>query len=407
MPITEADTCRKYVLPKLYEAGWTDDQISEQKTFTDGRIIVMENKCRRQKQKRADYLLRYRRDFMIAVVEAKSAYESAGKGVQQAKDYAQTLGLKFAYATNGKKIIEYNFLTGKELEIEKFPSPDDLMACLRIAEGIKDDLIVERLVTLGYKIPGKQPRYYQEIAINRVIKAVLSGQKRILLTMATGTGKTFVAFQIVWKLWNTRWNSTGEYRKPRILYLADRSVLVDDPKDKIFAPLGDARYKIQGEAVQSREVYFATYQSIAEDERKPGLFREYPRNFFDLIIVDECHRGSAKDENNWRVILEYFKPVYQLGMTATPLRRDNRATYRYFGNPVYTYSLREGIQDGFLAPFRVRRIVSTVDAEGWRPTKEQIDKYGRTIPGQALWYTRVREANFSKARTEAVAKASD
>lgn len=220
------------------------------------------------------------------------------------------MGLKFAYATNGTKIIEYNFLTGKEIEIEKFPKHDDLMSRLRIAEGIKDDLFAERIVSPGYKIIGKQPRYYQEIAINRVIKAVLSGQKRILLTMATGTGKTFVAFQIVWKLWNSRWNSPGEYRKPKILYLADKSVLVDDPKDKMFAPLGDAIHKIQGEAVKSREVYFATYQAIAEDERKLGLFRDYPRDFFDLIIVDECHRGSAKDENNWWVILDYFKLAY-------------------------------------------------------------------------------------------------
>jgi type I restriction enzyme, R subunit len=266
----------------------------------------MENQCRRQKQKRADYLLRYRRDFMIGVIEAKSAFRSAADGVQQAKDYALTLGLKFAYSTNGKKIIEYSFLTGKEVEIEKFPPPDELMSRLRFSEGIKDDLFAERLVTPGLKIMGKQPRYYQEIAINRVIKAVLSGQKRILLTMATGTGKTFVAFQIVWKLWNSRWNKTGEYRKPKILYLADRSVLVDDPKDKMFAPLGDARHKIQGEAVKSREVYFATYQAIAEDERRPGLFRDYPRDFFDLIIVDECHRGSAKDENNWRVVSSHY-----------------------------------------------------------------------------------------------------
>ena len=361
-------------MPKLYEAGWTDDQISEQKTFTDGRIVVLENKCKRRQQKRADYILRYRRDYMIAIIEAKSAYKNAADGVQQSKDYAQTLGLKFSFATNGKKIIEYNFLTGKETEIERFPSPDELWNRLRIAEGIRDDLVAERLIAPGYRIVGKPPRYYQEIAVNRAIKAILSGKKRILLTMATGTGKTFVAFQIVWKLWNARWNSTGEYRKPKILYLADRNVLVDDPKDKIFAPLGDARHKIQGEAVKSREVYFATYQAIARDERRPGLYRDYPVGFFDLIIVDECHRGSARDENNWREILEYFRPAYQLGMTATPLRRDNRITYRYFGNPVYTYTLREGIQDGFLAPFRVRRIVPSVDAEGWRPTKEQLDR---------------------------------
>ena len=390
-------------MPKLYEAGWTDDQISEQKTFTDGRIVVLENKCKRRQQKRADYILRYRRDYMIAIIEAKSAYKNAADGVQQSKDYAQTLGLKFSFATNGKKIIEYNFLSGKEIEIERFPSPDELWDRLRTAEGIRDDLVAERLIAPGYRIVGKPPRYYQEIAVNRVVKAILSGKKRILLTMATGTGKTFVAFQIVWKLWNARWNSTGEYRKPKILYLADRNILVDDPKDKIFAPLGDARHKIQGDAVKSREVYFATYQAIARDERRPGLYRDYPVDFFDLIIVDECHRGSARDENNWREILEYFKPAYQLGMTATPLRRDNRITYRYFGNPVYTYTLREGIQDGFLAPFRVRRIVPSVDAEGWRPTKEQLDRYGRTIPDKLYGTPEFEKIVSLKARTEAVA----
>jgi type I restriction enzyme, R subunit len=404
MPISEADTCRKYVLPKLYDAGWADDQISEQKTFTDGRIVVLENKCRRKQQKRADYLLRYRRDFMIAVIEAKSAYRNAADGVQQAKDYARTLGLKFAFATNGKEIIEYNFLTGLETRVDTFPSPDELWSKLRISEGISDDLVAERLLIPFYKMTGKQPRYYQEIAINRVIKAILSKKKRILLTMATGTGKTFVAFQIVWKLWNARWNSANEYRKPKILYLADRNILVDDPKDKMFAPLGDARHKIQGEAVKSREVYFATYQSIACDERRPGLFKDYPNDFFDLIIVDECHRGSAKDENNWREILEYFKPAYQFGMTATPLRRDNRITYRYFGNPVYTYTLQDGIQDGFLAPYRVRRVVSSVDAEGWRPTREQIDRYGRTIPDKLYGTPEFEKAISLKARTEAVAR---
>ncbi len=402
-PITEADTCRRYVLPKLYGAGWTDDQISEQKTFTDGRIFVFENGCKRKGQKRADYILRYRPNYVVAVVEAMSAYKNAADGMQQAKEYAQTLGAKFAYATNGKSILEYSFLTGKETEISTFPPPDELWHHIRQAEGIKDDVVADRILTPGYRVPGKDPRYYQEIAINRVIKAILTGKKRILLTMATGTGKTYVAFQIVWKLWNTRWNRTGEYRKPKVLYLADRNVLVDDPKDKIFAPLGDARWKIQGEAVKGREVYFATYQSIAEDPNRPGLFRQYPRDFFDLIIVDECHRGSAKDENNWRLILDYYQPAVQFGMTATPLRRDNRATYRYFGNPVYTYTLAEGIQDGFLAPYRVRRIITSVDAEGWRPTKDQLDRYGREIPDKLYGTPDFERIIAFKARNEAVA----
>lgn len=189
-----------------------------------------------------------------------------------------------------------------------------------------------------------------------------------------------------------------------MLYLADRNVLVDDPKDKTFASMGDARWKIQGEAVKSREVYFSTYQSIAKDERRPGLYRQYPKDFFDLIIVDECHRGSAKDESNWREILEYFEPAYQIGMTATPLREDNRDTYRYFGNPVYTYSLKHGIEDGFLAPYRVHRVVSSVDATGWRPTKGEKDKYGRDIP-DGVYSTGDFERVISfKSRTEAIAR---
>src|SRR5207248_10986908 len=218
------------------------------------------------------------------------------------------------------------------------------------------------------------------IAIHRVVEAILKGRRRVLLTMATGTGKTLVAFQICWKLSRSGWNAAGGYRNPRILFLADRNVLVDDPKDKTFAPFGDARHKIEGDAPKSREMYFATYQAIAKDERRPGLYREYAPDFFDLIIVDECHRGSARDESNWRDILEYFEPAFQIGMTATPLRQDNRDTYKYFGNPLYTYSLRQGIDDGFLAPYRVHRIVSTVDAAGWRPTPGEVDRYGREIP---------------------------
>jgi len=341
---------------------------------------------------------------MIAVIEAKAAYRNASDGLQQAKEYAQTLGLRFAYATNGKSIIEHSFLTGKETEITTFPSPEELWTSLRDAEGIKDELVAERILAPGYRVPGKPPRYYQEIAINHVIKAIMGNQKRILLTMATGTGKTFVAFQIVWKLWNARWNKTGEYRRPRILYLADRNILVDDPKDKIFAPLGDARWKIQGEAVKSREVYFATYQAIAKDERRPGLYRDYPADFFDLIIVDECHRGSAMDENNWREILEYFKPAFQLGMTATPLRKENKITYRYFGNPIYTYSLRQGIEDGFLAPYRVHRVVTSVDAEGWRPTKGEQDRYSREIPDKLYGTPDFERMIAMKVRNEVVAK---
>ena len=378
--LTEADTCRRYVLPKLYAAGWNDEQISEQKSFTDGRIVVAGSKVKRRPQKRLDYLLRYRRDFPIAVVEAKTIYAKPADGLQQAKEYAQILGLKFAYATNGHGIVEHDFLTGQDSDLEAFPSADDLWSRLSTSEGIVDEKTAERVLAPYYHLSGKSPRYYQEIAINRAVQAVLQGKRRVLLTLATGTGKTVIAFQICYKLWSSRWNRTGEHRRPRILFLADRNVLVDDPKDKTFAPFGDARWKIQGEAIKSREMYFATYQAIARDEHRPGLYREFPRDFFDLIIVDECHRGSARDESNWREILDYFEPAFQIGMTATPLRLDNKDTYAYFGNPLYTYSLKQGIEDGFLAPYRVHRVVSTVDAAGWRPSKGEIDRYGREIP---------------------------
>lgn len=401
--ITEADTCRKYVLPKLYSADWDDDQIREQTTFTDGRIVILGDKCIIKKQKRADYLLYFKRDFPIAVIEAKAAYKNPGDGLQQAKEYAQILGLKFAYSTNGKEFVEHDFLTGRDNDIENLPSPNELWGRLGQSEAIAPD-ISERLLHPCITLPGKVPRYYQEIAINRTIQAILQGKRKILLTLATGTGKTFIAFQIIWKLWNTRWNRTGEYRRPRILYLADRNVLIDDPKDKTFAPLGDARWKIQGEAIKSKEVYFSTYQSIAQDEHRPGLYKEYPKDFFDLIVVDECHRGSAKDESNWREILEYFEPAFQIGMTATPLRKENVNTYRYFGNPVYTYSLRQGIDDGFLAPYRVHRVVPSVDATGWRPTKGELDRYKREIPDGLYGTSDFERVVSLKARTETIAK---
>lgn len=405
--INEADTCRKYVLPKLIEAGWDNDprSFTEQKTFTDGRIVLIGEKVRRRPQKRADYLLRYTRDFVIAVVEAKAGYKSPSDGLQQAKDYAEVLGLKFAYATNGHGIVEFDFLAGKERELEIFPTPDELWQRLRTGEKLKDDTAAESLLTPYNHLSGKSPRYYQDIAINRTVQSILQGKRRILLTMATGTGKTVVAFQICWKLWQARWNRPGEYRRPKILYLADRNILIDDPKDKIFTPFGDARWKIEnGEVNKGREMYFAIYQAIAKDEHRPGLYKEYARDFFDLIIVDECHRGSARDESNWREILDYFEPAHKLGMTATPLREDNRDTYAYFGNPIYTYSLRQGIDDGFLAPYRVHRVVSAWDAAGWRPNQGDLDRYGRAIPDDEYHTKDFERVVALRARTQAIAR---
>ena len=405
--LTEADTCRKFVVPRLQAAGWDTPPhaVNEQRTFTDGRIVFVGQKARRGRQKRADYLLRYRPDFPIAVVEAKAKYKQASEGLQQAKEYAEILGLKFAYATNGAEIIEVDYTTGIERAVAGFPAPDDLWRRLRAAEGIANDETAEKLLAPTRPDRSKPLRYYQEITVNRAVQAVLQGRARILLTLCTGAGKTAVAFQICWKLWSARWNGKGVNRRPRILFLADRNVLVDDPMAKDFSPFGDARQKISGgPAVKSREMYFAIYQAIARDENRPGLYREYSRDFFDLIVVDECHRGSARDDSNWREILEWFEPACQIGMTATPRRQDNADTYDYFGDPIYQYSLAQGIADGFLAPYRVHRVITDYDAAGWRPDKGELDRYGREVP-DTEYHTRDFERVVAlKARTHAITR---
>lgn len=403
----EADTCRKFVIPKLQAAGWEQEphSIAEQRTITDGRVIPVGKGFVRKPPKRVDFLLRHNRDFPIAVVEAKASYKTAADAVQQARSYAEMLGLKFAFATNGPDIIEIDYFSGRETRVPAFPAPDELWRRYQAGSGITEDSKASQLLAACNHAGGKTPRYYQQIAINRTVEAILAGRNRLLLTMATGTGKTVVAFQICWKLWSSRWNRTGEHRKPRILFLADRNILIDDPKDKTFAPFGDARHKIEsGAIVHSREMYFAIYQALAEDERRAGLFRDYPSDFFDLIIVDECHRGSARSDSSWRVILEHFKPAYQIGMTATPLREENRDTYRYFGNPIYEYSLRQGIEDGFLAPYRVHRVITAWDAAGWRPSRDELDRFGRPIPDDEYQTKDFERVIALRARTLAIAR---
>ena len=402
----EADTCRQYVVPQLQAAGWdtAPHSIKEQQTFTDGRVILAGRTARRGPQKRSDYLLRYTQDVPLAVVEAKADYKLPSDGLQQAKDYAEILGLSFAYATNGLGIVEFDYLTGTERTVEAYPAPAELWARLQQAQGLTETAAAP-LLSPSHQSAGFRERYYQQIAINRAVQAIGQGKKRLLLTLATGTGKTAVAFQICWKLWNTRWNRTGEHRRPKILFLADRNILIDDPKDKTFLPFGDARHKIENGVVSlGRDIYFAIYQALAEDENRPGLYRQFPADFFDLIIVDECHRGAARDESSWRTILNYFMPATQLGLTATPKRDDNIDTYDYFGNPLYTYSLRQGIEDGFLAPYRVHRIISEWDAAGWRPSQADIDRYGRAIPDEEYQTKDFERVIALRARTEAIAR---
>ena len=406
MPLNEADTCRKFVVPRLQAADWDTPPhaINEQRTFTDGRVFFAGGTAKRGPQKRADYLLRYRPDFPIAVVEAKARYKHAAEGLQQARQYAEVLGLKFAYATNGAGIIEVDYTTGVEQSIAEFPTPDELWRRLRAAEAL-DDAVAEKLLTPAYPDHTQPLRYYQEIAVHRAVQAVLQGRRRLLLTLCTGAGKTAIAFQICWKLWSARWNAKQSGRTPKILFLSDRNFLVDDPMAKDFSPFGDARHKITaGRVVTSRDMYFAIYQAIAHDDNRPGLYRDYPRDFFDLVIVDECHRGSARDDSNWRDILDWFAPATQIGMTATPRRADNVDTYEYFGDPLYEYSLAQGIDDGFLAPYRVHRVVTDTDASGWRPDKGELDRYGREIPDKEYTTPDFERLVALRARTQAIAR---
>lgn len=403
----EADTCRRFVVPALTLAGWDSapHEIGEQRTVTDGRILPVGKGFMRKPAKRVDYLLFFNRDLPLAVVEAKASAKHVASGMQQAREYAEFLGLRFAYATNGREIMEYDAFRGSEDLVERFPTPDELWARYRAGTGFVEDEDARKLLVPGNHAIGKDARYYQRIAIQRVVEGVLRGDRRLLLTMATGTGKTFVAFQICWRLWSARWNLRGEHRKPRILFLADRNVLVDDPKDKMFAPFGDARFKIEGgDVVHSREMYFAIYQALAEDERRTGLYREFKPDFFDLILVDECHRGSSRTDSSWREILDYFEPAVQVGLTATPLREDNRDSYLYFGNPIYEYNLRQGIEDGFLAPYRVHRVISDWDAAGWRPDKDMLDRYGRQVPDDEYQTKDFEHVVALRARTEAIAR---
>ncbi|MBI3165933.1 MAG: DEAD/DEAH box helicase family protein [Chloroflexi bacterium] len=394
----EADTCRTYIVPKLHASGWEDDFITEQMVLTHGRIVPIGDRHIRREGLRPDYVLSIRQNHPVAVVEAKADYKTAAAGLQQAIQYAEMMGLKFAYSSNGKGIVEHDFITGLERDLDVFPSPDELWGRLKGTLNFQSEKEEkDALSAYWQEVGGKSPRYYQQVAINKAVNVVLAGQNRILLTMATGTGKTFVAFQIAWRLWKSK-------RKSRILYLADRNVLIDQAKDRTFSPMGQALHKIQGKAVKSREVYFALYQSLANPVTGENLYGKYPRDFFDLIIVDECHRGSANEEGSWRKILDYFNDATQIGMTATPKRNDNVDTYNYFGEPIYTYSLKQGIDDGFLAPYRVYRVIPDVDASGLQVDAGVLDRFGREIPPD-LYGTKDFERIVSLlSRTEVVAR---
>lgn len=375
--MSEEDVKLQYITPAL-TSKWDRGKITMETQVTDGKINLKGNFVFREKPKRADYMLYLNTNNPIAIVEAKDNKHSISHGLQQAMAYAKMLDLPFAYSSNGDGFVEHDFLTGKErqLKMDEFPTEEELVARFKEESGMTptQEVVIEQPYYSSQKT--YPPRYYQRIAINRTVDAIARGQNRLLLVMATGTGKTYTAFQIVYRMLQS-----GLKRK--ILYLADRNILVDQSIQQDFAPLEKVIHKINvskddKSTITSHEVYFSLYQQLVSDDDKEHFSELFTPDFFDLIIVDECHRGSAKEESRWRRILEYFSSATQIGMTATPKETKYISNLSYFGEPVYMYSLKEGIEDGFLAPFKVINIMTDI-GEGWRPRKGQRDIYGNEI----------------------------
>ena len=372
--VTEADTRANYIDPKLNQTGWNElpARVLREVYFTDGR---KQSGGVRGKRKFADYLLVYN-NKKIGIVEAKKETDLVTKGLEQVKAYAETLGVEFVYSSNGKEIYEFNMQTGRGEVVASFPTPEELYK--RVFDD-KNDLRDSLLSEPFDRSAGYGPRYYQENAINAALESIAKGKQRILLTLATGTGKTFIAFQTVWKLYHAKWNRHGDERRPRVLYLADRNILIGSQTMRDFNPLEEHCIRVDGAEIRKRggviptnaNVFFAIYQGIIGDSRNP-YYKDYPKDFFDLVIIDECHRGSAKDESQWREVLNHFSGAVHMGLTATPKRNDNIDTYAYFGEPEYIYSLKEGINDGFLTPFKVKRISTTLDEYRYTPDDEVL-----------------------------------
>ncbi|TLU53048.1 MAG: DEAD/DEAH box helicase [Chlorobium sp.] len=402
--LTERDICTKYITPALERAGWDiATQIREEFPLTKGRIIVRGKLHTRAQHKRVDYVLFYKPNIPIAVIEAKENSHSLGDGMQQALGYAGMLQVPFVFSSNGDGFLFHNKIASdgiieRELSLEEFPSAETLWESWSQHRGITGKQ--ENLITQDYYSDGsnKSPRYYQFLAINKTIEAIALGQNRILLVMATGTGKTFTAFQIIWRLWKSK-------TKKRILFLADRNILVDQTITNDFKPFGSAMTKIKKRQVnKSFEIYLSLYQAVTGTEEEQNIYRQFTPDFFDLIVVDECHRGSAAEDSAWRQILEYFSSATQIGMTATPRETKEISNSDYFGNPIYTYSLRKGIDDGFLAPYKVVRIDLDKDLEGWRPDKGMEDKHGNEIEDRIFNQKDFDKSLVLEQRTILVAK---
>ncbi|MEM5345791.1 EcoAI/FtnUII family type I restriction enzme subunit R [Paraburkholderia azotifigens] len=408
--LSERDICTKFITPAIRAAGWQHDQFREEVKLTDGRVMVRGKLAARVKSpdakggpKRADFVLYARPNVPIAVVEAKQAKFSLGHGMQQALAYAEMLDAPFAISSNGDGFLIHDRTgltqpTERELSLAEFPSLYDLWPLYQqwkgLAEAAAVKLIEQPFYTDG---SGKEPRYYQRVAINRAIEAIAKGQQRVLLVMATGTGKTYTAFQIIWRLWKAK-------AKKRILFLADRNILVDQTMQQDFAPFGEVMHKVTNREVKKNyEIYLALYQAVTGREEWKQIYRQFPADFFDLVVIDECHRGSAANDSAWRDVLDYFSSATHLGLTATPKETKEASNTTYFGDPVYTYSLKQGIEDGFLAPYKVIRIATDVDAVGYTPETGKVDKLGQTVE-QRLYNTKDFDRNLVlEKRTRLVA----
>lgn len=382
MTFTEADTRAKFIDPALKESGWEYDgtsivsrevRVRREFSITEGRIL---GGGKRGKIKIADYVLEYK-GVRLAVVEAKKFDLNYTEGTAQAIEYARKLQVPYAYSTNGQRIRQINMVTGEEKDIEKYPSPEELLASLREPKNEWRD----EFRSVPFENKGQSVRYFAQLAVERTLDAIAAGDKRILLTLATGTGKTRIAFHIAWKLFQTRWTIQGEKkRRPRVLFLADRNILANQAYNEFSAFTEDERIRISPRSIAKRKsvptnanIFFTIFQTfMTGPEGKPN-FGEYPQDFFDVIIVDECHRGGANDESNWRDILEYFASAVQIGLTATPKRKDNVDTYRYFGDPKFVYKLKDGIEDGFLTPFRVRKYTTNIDEYVYDPEDDVLE----------------------------------
>lgn len=402
--LSERDICSKFITPALVDAGWDlHTQIREEVSFTKGRIVVRGRLHSRGKGKRADYVLYIQPNQPIALIEAKDAEHGVGDGMQQALDYAETLDIPFVFSSNGDGFLFHDRtgqaeLTETALTLAQFPRPDELWRRYCAWRGL-DDTAKTMVETPYYDDgSGRAPRYYQATAINRTVEAVARGQKRILLVMATGTGKTYTAFQIIWRLWKARVSR-------RILFLADRNILVDQTRTNDFKPFGAAMTKIEKrQANKAFEIYLSLYQAVTGNEDEKNIYRQFSPDFFDLIVIDECHRGSAAEDSAWREVLDYFSGATQIGLTATPKETRDVSNIHYFGEPVYTYSLKQGIDDGFLAPYKVVRIDIDRDLQGWRPAKGQTDKHGEVIEDRIYNQKDFDRTLVLEKRTELVAR---